>query len=513
MRKDIIVEAATHETRIAILEDNHLVELLVERPDNERIVGNICKGIVTAVLPGIQAAFVDVGMDKAAFLHVSDVAGPSELIDIDDEDEPSGGGSGRGRDRDKDRPIQDLLKEGQEILVQITKEPIGTKGPRVTAQVSLPGRFLVLVPNEDYIGVSRRIDEWSEKRRLRDIAKALKPKDVGLIVRTAALDKSDTEFQADLNMLLKLWERIEAQAQKAKAPAVIHKDIEITSSIIRDLFTPDVESVVIDSKDIYKDTISYLNTVAPKLRARVHLYDGIAPIFDAYGIENEIEKALHRKVWLKHGGYIVIDHTEALVTIDVNSGRYAGSKDHEDTAFQTNMEACREIARQLRLRDLGGIIVIDFIDMEDRGHRRRVYQEFQNALKRDRSRTRTSEISEFGLVEMTRQRIRPSLLHTFSEACPVCDGTGQILSRLTVVTQIGRWLKRAKPHLREKRIRLVVHPSVALCLYEDNREKLEELKREYRIDIEVEEDPFLHVEEYRVFSITRDIDITDEFKS
>jgi ribonuclease G len=511
LRKDIIVEAATHETRIAILEDNHLVELLVERPEHERIVGNICKGTVTAVLPGIQAAFVDIGMDKAAFLHASDVSGSSEWVDFDEDDAPASGGSSRGRD--KERPIQETVKEGQEVLVQITKESIGTKGPRVTAQISLPGRFLVLVPNENYVGVSRRIDDWAEKRRLRDLARTLKPDNVGIIVRTAALGKSETEFKADLKMLTSLWKQIETQARKGPAPAVIHKEMEITSSIIRDLFTPDIDSVVIDSRAIYRETLEYLKSVAPQLRSRVHLYDGTAPIFDAYGIENEIEKALHRKVWLKHGGYIVIDHTEALVTIDVNSGRYAGTGDHEDTAFQTNMEACAEIARQLRLRDIGGIIVMDFIDMEDRSHRRQVYQELQNALKRDRSRTRMSEISEFGLIEMTRQRIRPSLLFTFSEACPVCDGTGRIMSRMTVVTQIGRWLKRAKAYMRERHIKLKVHPTVALALYENGREKLETLSREYRMEIDIEEDPFLHVEEFRVFSIKRDLDVTDEYKS
>lgn len=511
MRKDIIVEAATHETRIAILEDNHLVELLVERPENERIVGNICKGTVTAVLPGIQAAFVEIGMEKAAFLHASDVSGTNDLVDFDDDDSPSG--PSRGRDRET-RPIQDTVSEGQEILVQITKEPISTKGPRVTAQLSLPGRFLVLVPNEDYVGVSRRIDDWTEKRRLRDLARELKPDDVGIIVRTAALGKTNAEFRQDLNMLTKLWNKINGQGKKAKSPAVIHKDMEMTSGIIRDLFTPDIDSVVIDSKEVYKDTITYLRGIAPKLRSRVHLFDGTTPIFDAYGIENEIEKALHRKVWLRHGGYIVIDHTEALVTIDVNSGRYSGGGDHEHTAFQTNMDAIREIARQMRLRDVGGIIVIDFIDMDDRSNRKKVYQEMQNALKRDRSRTRMSkDISEFGLIEMTRQRIRPSLLYTFSEPCPVCDGTGRIMSRITVVTQIGRWLKRAKPTLRERRIRITVHPSVALLLAENGKEKLESLRQEYKIQIEVTEDPFLHVEEYRVHSVKRDLDITDEFKS
>jgi ribonuclease G len=511
LRKDIIVETATHETRIAILEDNHLVELLVERPENERIVGNICKGTVTAVMPSIQAAFVEIGMEKAGFLHASDVSGSSDWVDFEDEENQE---SGSNRRREKERPIQDTIKDGQEILVQITKEPIGTKGPRVTAQMSLPGRFLVLVPNENYVGVSRRIDDWSEKRRLRDLAKSLKSDNVGVIVRTAALGKSDTEFKADLKMLTELWNTIDKQAKNTPSPAVIHKDMEITSGMIRDLFTPDIDSVIIDSKAVYQETIGYLKSIAPKLISRVHLYDGTAPIFDAYGIENEIEKALHRKVWLKHGGYIVIDPTEALVTIDVNSGRYAGAQDHEGTAFQTNMDACGEVARQMRLRDVGGIIVIDFIDMDERNHRKQVYQELDSALKRDRSRTRMSkEISEFGLIEMTRQRIRPSLLFSFTESCIVCDGTGRIMSRLTLVTQIGRWLKRAKSSLREKLLRLKVHPSVALCLFENSNEKLNALKNEYEVELEIEEDPFLHVEEFRMFSCKLNIDITDEYKS
>ena len=447
MRKDIIVETATHETRIAMLEDNHLVELLVERPEHERVVGNICKGVVTAVIPSIQAAFVDIGLDKAAFLQASDVTAGADWIDFDDDDENQDSGTGRGKDREY--RIQEMVKEGQEIVVQITKESIGTKGPRVTSQISLPGRFLVLVPHANYVGVSRRIDDLKEKRRLRDLARELKADDFGVIVRTAALGKTDSELKNDLKQLTKIWRNIEKEVQNTSAPAMIHKDVEMTSGMIRDLFTPDIDSVIIDSKSVYKEILSYLKGVAPQLRSRVHVYDGTAPVFDAYGIENEIGKALHRKVWLKNGGYILIEPTEALVTIDVNSGRAAGSRGHEETVFQTNVEACAEVARQLRLRDIGGIIVIDFIDMEDRNNRRQVHQEMEKVMSRDRARTRMSrEVSEFGLIEMTRQRIRPSLLHTFSESCPVCDGTGRIMSRITMVTQIGRWLKRAKPGLR-----------------------------------------------------------------
>jgi len=510
LRKDIIVETATHETRIAMLEDNHLVELLVERPEHERVVGNICKGVVTAVIPSIQAAFVDIGMDKAAFLQASDVTGGADWIDFDDEENQ---GSGPGKGKEREYRIQEMVKEGQEVVVQITKESIGTKGPRVTSQISLPGRFLVLVPHADYVGVSRRIEDWGEKRRLRDLARKLKSGDFGVIVRTAAFGKSDSELKNDLKQLSRIWQNVEKQVGNTSAPAMIHKDVEMTSGMIRDLFTPDIDSVIIDSKPVYKEILSYLKGVAPQLRSRVHMYDGTAPIFDAYGIENEIGKALHRKVWLKNGGYILIEPTEALVTIDVNSGRYAGSKGHEETVFQTNLEACAEVARQLRLRDIGGIIVIDLIDMEDRNNRRQVHQELVKAMSHDRARTRMSrEITEFGLIEMTRQRIRPSLLFTFSESCPVCDGTGRIMSGITMVTQIGRWLRRAQAGLRERKLKLKVHPTVALSLNENGQEKLVNLQDEFKIELEIEEDLFVHVEEFRVFSGERNIDVTDEFK-
>ena len=510
MQKDIIVETATHETRIAMLEDNHLVELLVERPEHERVVGNICKGLVTAVIPSIQAAIVDIGMDKAAFLQASYITGSADGIDFDDEEHQ---GTTNGRSKDREYKIEELVKEGQEIVVQITKESIGTKGPRVTSQISLPGRFLVLVPHADYVGVSRRIDDWAEKRRLRDLAKKLKSEDFGVIVRTAAQGKADSELKNDLKQLARIWRNIEKQEGNTTAPAMIHKDIEMTSGMIRDLFTPDIHSVIIDSKIVYKEILIYLKGVAPQLRSRVHMYDGTSPIFDAYGIESEIGKALHRKVWLRNGGYILIEPTEALVTIDVNSGRYAGNKGHEDTVFRTNLEACNEVARQLRLRDIGGIIVIDFIDMEDRNNRRQVHHEMEKAISHDRARTRISrEISEFGLIEMTRQRIRPSLLYTFSDSCPICDGTGRIMSRITMITQIGRWLKRAKPGLRERALKLKVHPTVALSLNENGHEKLVNLEDEYKIQIEIEKDPFLHAEEFRVFAGQKSLDVTDQFK-
>lgn len=511
MRNEIVINVAINETRIAMLEDDHLVELWVERPEKERMVGHIFKGVITSVLPGMQAAFVDIGLPKRAFLHVSDVADStvafSSLLDVSDEEEFLTRPRGRGV------PIQHLIQKSQEILVQIVKEQIGTKGPRVTSQISLPGRFLVLIPNQEHVGVSRKIEAWSERKRLKRLVIDLKPEGFGLIVRTIGKGKTEKEFRQDIQNLLKAWSRIRGRAEKAKAPAVVHKEMGITSSLIRDLFAEDIDHLVLDSRKEYDEIISYLKTVSPNLCSRVELYNASTPIFDAYDIESEIDKTLHRKVWLKKGGYIVIDHTEALVTIDVNTGRYVGKGNQAETVLKTNLQAAHEIARQLRLRDIGGIVVIDFIDMEDPQHRRRVFSELKNALKRDRSRTSVSEMSEFGLVEMTRQRVRPSLIHTFSDVCPTCDGTGRVTSILTVATRIDRWLKRAKISSQEKKLLLVVHPLVREFLLKNREEQLAKLRRQYRFKMQVEGDSTLSVGQYRIFSLTSQRDITDQFKA
>jgi ribonuclease G len=511
VRKEIVINVAMNETRIAIREEGQLVELWVERSERERMVGHIFKGLVTSVLPGMQAAFVDIGLPKRAFLHISDVsdtvAESSTLLDVPDEDDF------QRKPRKRDASIQDLLQKNQEILVQVIKEPIGTKGPRVTTQISLPGRLLVLIPNAEHLGISRKIDAWSERKRLKKLVHTVRPDGFGLIVRTIGKGKKEDKFQQDIDQLLKIWERIKIKAKKVKAPMVVHQEMGITSSLIRDLFTEDIDQLVLDSKREYDEIISYLQTVSPDLRSHVKLYSDGTPIFDAYDIESEIDKTLQRKVWLKKGGYIVIDHTEALVTVDVNTGRYVGKGNQAETVFKTNMLAANEIARQLRLRDIGGIIVIDFIDMEDAHHRRRVFNELKKALKRDRSKTSVLEMSEFGLVEMTRQRVRPSLIHTFREACPTCEGTGQVSSSITVLTKIDRWLKRATSSLKKERLLLVVSPMVREYLLKRRSEQLSKLRRQYHMNIQVEADSTLKIDQYRFYSMVSQRDITDQFKA
>lgn len=517
MSKEIIINVATHETRIAILEEGELVEILVERPENERMVGNIYKGIVTAVLPGMQAAFVDIGLEKSAFLHVSDVAdidlADSTIIDDQDVEEEEELPVPRSRRPNRFVPIQNLLQKGQDILVQVTKEQIGTKGPRVTSQISLPGRFVVLVPGENYIGVSRKITNWTEKRRLRDLVRGMKLENVGIIIRTVGEEKGEKEFEDDVSRLVKLWQKIDRKAKRVKAPNLLHEELGMTSSLIRDLFSADVDRVVTDSKYEYKQILSYLKTVAPDLRSRVEVMREKTPIFDLFNIESEIEKTLERRVWLKKGGFLVIDHTEAMVTIDVNSGKYVGTTDHESTMLKINMDAAKEIARQLRLRDIGGIIVIDFIDMTSHKNRKKIVDELLNSLKRDRSKISVLPMSDFGLVEMTRQRVRPSLIFTFSEPCPTCSGIGRVQGRDTTLTKIERWLKRATAVINERRLQLFVHPTVAEYLNDDDGERLRTLRHATRVKLDVHPDPNLSIEDYRFFSIDRGLDITEEFRT
>src|SRR5258705_197237 len=385
VNKSIIINADAYETRIAILDDHELVELLVERADQRRHVGDIYKARVNAVLPGTQAAFVDLGLPKTGFLHASDLtASLGDLEDISDLEE----NGDRRRRRAPPPKVEDCLKKGQEVLVQITKESIGTKGPRVTQQVSLPGRFCVLMPGVDPVGGSRRIEERTERQRIKAIIADVKPKGVGLIARTAGEGKGDPEFAADVKHLAKLWQKIDRKAAGVRAPALVHRELEMTAGLIRDLFTDDGEEVVIDDKDSFAEIQSYLKSVSPELRDRVKHYKGHAPIFDAFEIEPQIEKTFERKVWLKKGGYICIDHAEALVAVDVNTGRFTGKKNQEETIFRTNMEAAREIPRQLRLRDIGGIIVIDFIDMEIESNKRAVLEELRGELRHDPAPTK-----------------------------------------------------------------------------------------------------------------------------
>lgn len=513
MQREIVINVGTYENRIAILEDSKLVELFIERPEHERMVSDIYKGIVNSVLPGMQAAFVDIGFERSAFLHVSDVADSTyEYEDLLDSSDPREDASSSPKENGC-IPIEDVLQKGQEIMVQITKEPMGTKGPRVTSQISLPGRYLVLMPNELHVGVSLKITDWVEKRRLRHIAREIQPKNMGLIVRTEAEGKDEKELKSDLRHLVRLWKKIEKRARKTGAPALIHKDMSLTGSFVRDLFTEDVDTLVVDSKKVYKEIQSYLKTVSPSLRSRVILFRESTPLFDAYNLEHEIEKTLHRKIWLKGGGYIVIDHTEALVTIDVNTGKYVGKRDQQETLLKTNLRAVKEITRQLRLRDIGGLIVIDFIDMEDQSYKDMVIGELRAALKKDRAKTSISPISEFGLVEMTRQRIRPSLLYTFSEPCPVCGGFGRVLSKETVLAKIERWFERAQIQSKEKHVRLTVHPYIGEYLLDDNECRLNNLGKQYRMKIELSQDPLLSLHGYKVYSMKGNSELTEQFKT
>ena len=518
MRREIIINASPRETRIALLEDKHLVEVMVERPEAVRRVGDIYKGRVNAVLPGMQAAFVDLGLEKSAFLHASDLA-PDEESDLDDlfEEEENGderkGGGGRGGRREEPAPrIEEALKKGQEILVQITKEPIGTKGPRVTTQVSLPGRYLVYMPGHENIGVSRKIEDRGERARLKALIREIRPKDAGIIVRTVGAEQGKQEFQSDIKHLEQLWSKIEKQAQRAKAPIVLHQEMEFTTGLIRDIFTEDVDQLVIDSAEEHKNILKYMATYAPNLRSRVKLYRGDAPIFDHFEIEPEIEKAMDRKVWLKKGGYITIDQTEALVAIDVNTGRFTGKKNQEETIHKTNMEAAVEIARQLRLRDLGGIIVLDFIDMEDENNRKQVVDTLRQHLKRDRSRTKAFAVSELGLVEMTRQRQRPSLANYFNADCPDCEGTGKVLSLSSAALKIERMLRRVGQRAKEKQLILRVHPDVAVYLVEQDADRLGRLEKQYRYRVEIRDDPSLRRNEIRLFRGRTYEEITKQFE-
>ena len=508
MKQRIIINADAYETRVAILEHDELAELFVERAEQRRNVGDIYKGRVNAVLPGMQSAFVDLGLPKTGFLHASDLAESlSGLEDLSDADETTG-------DRQKRRrapipKIEDHLKKGQEVLVQITKESIGTKGPRVTQQISLPGRFCVLMPGVDHVGVSRRIEERSERQRIKAIIHDLKPANVGLIARTAGEGKGDAEYAADIKHLTRLWQRIEKKAGGSRAPALVHRELEMTAGLIRDLFTEDVDEVFVDDKTAYGEIERYLKAVSPELADRVKHFKGKEPIFDAFSIETQIEKTFERKVWLKKGGYICIDHAEALVAVDVNTGRFTGKKNQEETIFRTNMEAAKEVPRQLRLRDIGGIIVVDFIDMEIEANKRAVLEELRTELRKDRARTKAFAVSELGLIEMTRQRERSSLLHYYTEDCPHCAGLGKVPSPETMLVKLERALRRVAAMGEEKRITLRVAPEVALYFVEQEARRFAELEKRFKLNVDLKDDPQLKRGEMRIYN-SRKQDLTKQ---
>ena len=549
MNKEMIISTNGHETRVAILEDDLLAEVFVERERNRGVVGNVYKGRVSKVLPGMQSAFVDLGLERDGFLYVADVVNTMEeferLSGDDDDEEPAaapsaaveaigsgaaevaasaagpaapaqnGGGRGRGRGgRDRgdaqkglEAKIEDLVKEGQDIIVQVAKEPLGTKGARLTSHVTMPGRFLVFMPTVDHVGVSRKISTREERNRLRGIVKEFREQHHfggGVIIRTAAEGKPKEDIVSDLQYFHRVWTEMRQKSDSSRAPAVVFREASLVAKLLRDLLTDDYVAIRIDDAREYQRIVELLDRIMPGMSARVKLHDKPYPIFEEYGVQAELDKALKSKVWLKSGGSIVINQTEALVAIDVNTGRYVGKKTTgrlEDTIIKTNLEAAKEIVRQMRLRDLGGIIVLDFIDMEEKKNRQKVFQVVEQELRRDRSPSKALQVSDFGLVIVTRKRVKQSLERTLTEPCPYCSGTGTIKSSSTVCYEILTEVKKVGPDLDGLGVLLRVNPDIARALKDEERGVLRDMKQMLGKDVIVKADVQLHHEQFDVMSI------------
>jgi ribonuclease G len=542
MKREILISATQREVRVAILEDDQLVEMQVDRPEARRMVGDIYWGKVDAVLPGIQAAFVDIGTEKAAFLHASDLVydegdeDPDDDEDEDDDDapgeepgvvEPSGeapvpevkggrrGGRRRGGRRQRAEPpqIQDVLKRGQSIIVQVSKEPISTKGPRVTAQVSIAGRFVVFMPFAARVGVSRKIGDRAERQRLREQVQKVLPKNSGgVIVRTVGEDVTQQTFETEITTLINQWAKINKKTKfVGNPPKLLHRETSLTRGIIRDLFSEKIDTLTVDSKQIFNEIVEYLQGIAPELVDRVKLYEEKVPLFDKADIETEIRDLFKRRCDLPSGGHIIIEPTEALVSIDVNSGRFVGKKDPEKTIFKTNSEAAREVARQLRLRDIGGIIVCDFIDMETRQNRERVLNELRTHLGRDRARTKAFAVSDLGLIEMTRQRVRQSHLQSMTESCPTCNGTGRVFTPETIVRRMERSVRRIAVEGRRDNLVVKLHPDTAIYLLENERDLLKKLEKGLGFSLEMRDDPLLRPDEFKLVVKGAGRDVTQQY--
>lgn len=507
MSNELIVNVTLGETRVARLENGVVAEVYIERAHEASVVGNIYKGRVVRVLPGMQAAFVNVGLDRTAFVHASDIAsggipvvtelapGADEPTDVT----PQPPESGKYRYRYKGANIEDLLKEGKDIIVQVAKDAMGTKGARLTSFISLPGRYLVYMPTVDHIGVSRKIESEKERRRLKNMVEKLRPKEGGgFIIRTVSEGISQKESRADIQYLTELWKSVEEKAAKSKSPSLIHSDLDVVLRVVRDLFTEDVDRLVIDSVPEYERIKQFVSKFNPKLRSRVELHQSDEPIFDAFSIEVEITRALGQKVWLKSGGYIIIEQTEALTAIDVNTGRFVGKRNVEDTILKTNLEAVKEIVYQLRLRNIGGIIILDFIDMTRPANRDKVYSALIEAVKGDRARTKITKISALGLVEMTRKRTREDIRNILADPCPYCEGKGYLKSPNTICYEIFREIRREISDIKGKHIVVYAHPSVANTLYDEERHSLEELEARFEKRVTVKAVPDYHLEQFDI---------------
>jgi ribonuclease G len=546
MNKEMIISSNGHETRVAILEDDQLAELFVEREQNRGVVGNVYKGRVSKVLPGMQSSFVDIGLERDGFLYVSDVIANLDEYDKDDDDDQGGNGA-RGangangaakgangadgviegssapperrrggrerrgdrddRDRGPEPKIEELLKEGQDVIVQVAKEPLGTKGARLTCHVTLPGRFLVFMPTVDHIGISRKIDSRDERTRLRGIVREFRDQhnfSGGVIIRTAASGRSKDDILADLNYFYKIWVDMRQRGEQRRSPVTVYQEPSLVAKLLRDLLTDDYSAIRIDNPLEHQRALEFIGRIMPDLAKSVKRYDKDFPIFEEYGVQAELDKALRSKVWLKSGGSIVINQTEALVAIDVNTGRYVGKKTAgrlEDTIIKTNLEAAKEIVRQIRLRDLGGIIVCDFIDMEEKKNRQKVFQGVEQELRKDRAPSKALQVSDFGLVIVTRKRVKQSLERVLTEPCPYCTGAGTIKSSATVCYEILSEVKKVSSDLDGPGVLLRVNPDIARALQEEERGVLKDLKNMLQRDVIVKPDIHLHHEQFDVMSI------------
>ena len=506
MTKEMIISSNGHETVVAILEDDLVAEIFVERERQRGVVGNVYKGRVNKVLPGMQSSFIDIGLERDGFLYVADVVDTMEEFDKLESGEDDGG----GRSREEARPqpkIEDLLKEGEEILVQVVKEPLGTKGARLTSHVTMAGRFLVFMPTVDHVGVSRKIESRDERSRLRGIVREFRESHGftgGVIIRTAASGRPNEDILSDLESFHAIWTEIRQRTESSRAPAVVYREQNLVGKLLRDLLTDDFQAIRIDNEQGYRQVVELVERILPNLAPKVKLYSNPYPIFDEYGVQAEIDNALKSKVWLKSGGSIVINQTEALVAIDVNTGRYVGKKSNgrlEDTIVKTNLDAVKEIVRQIRLRDLGGIIVLDFIDMEEKKNRQKLFQAVEQELKKDRSPSKALQVPDFGLVIITRKRVKQSLERVLTEPCPYCSGTGVIKSSSTICYEILSEVKKVGPDLNGHRLLLRVNPDIARALKEEESEVLRDLKRSIGKDVTIKADVHLHHEQFDVMAV------------
>lgn len=484
MSAELLVNVTPMETRVALVENGVLQEISIERNRRKGLVGNIYKGRVSRVLPGMEAAFVDIGLERAAFLHASDIQ------------------TSQGDNDDASRPhIGELLYVGKELLVQVIKDPIGTKGARLTTRLSIPSRFLVLIPNSDNIGVSTRIDNESDRPRLKEMIERLASEmesPHGYIIRTAAEGASEEALQGDMQFLNKLWECIQDRVGKTGAGADIYSDLPLVQRTLRDMVDEDIERVRIDSRETVQKMISFAQSYIPGLASRIEHYPGERPIFDIYSVEDEIEKALQRKVQLKSGGYLIFDQTEAMTTIDVNTGGFVGHRNLEETIFKTNLEAAQAIARQLRLRNLGGIIIIDFIDMEQDSHKEQVLSALERALEKDHAKSHICEVSALGLVEMTRKRTRESLEHILCEPCPLCDGRGHIKSAETICYEVFREIMREARQFDARELLVLAGQSVVDLLVDEESTSLAQLQEFISIPIRIQVETMYTQEQFDV---------------